>query len=55
VVLLRRDDETSVHGGTFVTFGFAHENGFFTDFKLGHNYAPTLKFTAGYTVRKRNP
>jgi hypothetical protein len=55
VVLLRRDEDTSVHAGTFVTFGFAHENGFFTDFKLGGSFAPTLKFTVGYTVRKKNP
>ena len=55
VVLLRREDDTSVHAGTFITFGFAHENGFFTDIKIGHNYAPTLKFTVGYTVRKQDP
>jgi hypothetical protein len=55
VVLLRRDEDTSVHAGTFITFGFAHENGFFTDFKLGNGSAPTLKFAVGYTVRKRDP
>ena len=55
IVLVRLNKETSVNAGRFFTFGFGHENGFFTDFKLGHNYAPTLKFTAGYTVRKRNP
>jgi hypothetical protein len=55
VVLLRRNDDTSVHAGTFVTFGFAHENGFFTDFKLGNGTLPTLKFAVGYTVRKKNP
>ena len=55
IVLLRRNDETSVHAGTFITFGFAHENGFFTDFKLGNGNAPTLKFAVGYTVRKRTP
>ncbi len=55
VVLLRRNDNTSVHAGTFVTFGFAHENGFFTDFKLGNGTLPTLKFAVGYTLRKRTP
>jgi len=55
IVLLRRNDDTSVHAGTFITFGFAHENGFFTDFKLGNGNAPTLKFAVGYTVRKRTP
>jgi len=55
VVFLRRNDNTSTHAGSFVTFGFAHENGFFTDFKLGGGTAPTLKFAVGYTVRKRTP
>ena len=55
IVLLRRNDDTSVHAGTFITFGFAHENGFFTDFKLGNGNAPTLKFAVGYTVRKGTP
>jgi hypothetical protein len=54
VVLLRRNDDSSVHAGSFFTFGFAHENGFFTDFKIGTGNAPTLKFGVGYTVRKRN-
>jgi hypothetical protein len=55
VVFLRRNDRTSTHAGSFATFGFAHENGFFTDFKLGGGSAPTLKFSVGYTVRNRNP
>jgi hypothetical protein len=55
VVFLRRNDDVSTHAGSFVTFGFAHESGFFTDFKLGGGTAPTLKFAVGYTVRKRNP
>ncbi len=55
VVLLRRNDDTSVHAGSFFTFGFAHENGFFTDFKIGNGNAPTLKFAVGYTIRKRTP
>ena len=50
-----RTTDTSVHARHFFTFGFAHENGFFTDFKLGNGNAPTLKFGVGYTVRKRTP
>jgi hypothetical protein len=55
VVFLRQSGETSTHAGSFYTFGFAHENGFFTDFKLGYGTVPTLKFAVGYTVRKRAP
>jgi hypothetical protein len=55
VVFVRQNDRTSTHAGTFITFGFAHENGFFTDFKLGTGTAPTLKFAVGFTVRKRAP
>jgi hypothetical protein len=55
VVFIRQNDRTSTHAGTFITFGFAHENGFFTDFKLGTGSAPTLKFGVGFTVRKKAP
>ena len=55
VVFLRQNDRTSTHAGSFFTFGFAHENGFFTDFKLGTGSAPTLKFGVGFTVRKKSP
>ena len=55
IVFLRQNDQTSTHAGSFFTFGFAHENGFFTDFKVGSDMAPTLKFAVGYTVRKRTP
>jgi hypothetical protein len=55
VIFLRQNDQTSTHAGSFFTFGFAHENGFFTDFKLGTGMSPVLKFAAGYTVRKRTP
>ena len=55
VVFVRQNERTSTHAGSFITFGFAHENGFFTDFKLGTGSAPTLKFGVGFTVRKRNP
>jgi hypothetical protein len=55
VVFVRQEDNRSTHAGSFFTFGFAHENGFFTDFKIGTGNASTLKFVAGYTVRKRTP
>jgi hypothetical protein len=42
---------TSTHAGTFLTFGFANENGFFTEFKLGGGHSPSLKFGVGYTIR----
>jgi hypothetical protein len=55
VVFLRLNDDTSVHAGSFFTFGFAHESGFFTDFRVGAGNAPTLKFGVGYTVRTKTP
>ena len=53
IVLLRRDTNTDVHAGSFFTFGLAHENGFFTEFKYGGGTYPTLKFGAGFTIRKK--
>jgi hypothetical protein len=55
VVFVRQNDRTSTHAGSFIAFGFAHENGFFTDFKLGTGTTPTLKFGVGFTVRRRAP
>ncbi len=55
VVFLRQNDQTSTHGARSITFGFAHENGFFTDFKLGYGTVPELKFGVGFTVRKKKP
>ena len=55
VVFVRQNERTSTHAGSFITFGFAHENGFFTDFKLGTGSAPTLKFGVGFTIRKKTP
>ena len=51
----RQNDQTSTHARSFETFGFAHENGFFTDFKLGYGTVPMLKFGVGFTVRKKSP
>jgi len=47
----RGSSDTSVHAGLIVTFGFAHENGFFTEFKLGSGNSPALRFGVGYTLR----
>jgi hypothetical protein len=55
VIFVRQNDSTSTHAGSFFTFGFAHENGFFTDFKLGTGSASTLKFGVGFTVRRKTP
>lgn len=51
ILLLRQPRDTSVHAGTIVTFGFEHENGFFTEFKLGSWNSPALRFGVGYTLR----
>jgi hypothetical protein len=48
-------DDLSVHAGSVLTFGFAHRDGFFSDFKFGGGDSPQLKFVAGYTIRKKNP
>ena len=53
IVLTRQDTNTDVHAGTFFTFGFGHRNGFFTEFKYGGGSYPTLKFGAGFTIRKK--
>ena len=55
IVLVRLNTNTDVSAGTFFTFGFGHRNGFFTEFKYGGLSYPTLKFGAGFTVRKRQP
>ena len=55
VVFVRQNDRTSTHAGSFFTFGFAHEKGFFTDFKIGTGSSPQLKFAVGFTVRNRKP
>jgi hypothetical protein len=53
IVLLRQSGNADVHAGSFFTFGFANNNGFFTEFRYGGNAYPTLKFGAGFTIRKR--
>jgi hypothetical protein len=55
IVLLRQDTNTDVHAGSFFTFGFGHRSGFFTEFKYGGGSYPTLKFGAGFTLKKNTP
>jgi hypothetical protein len=59
VILVRQTSgtlsDTSTHAGALLTFGFAHENGFFTEFKFGSGSSPDLKFGVGYTIRKKRP
>jgi hypothetical protein len=59
IILIRQTlgtlHDTSTHAGALYTFGFAHENGFFTEFKFGSGSSPDLKFGAGYTIRKKGP
>jgi hypothetical protein len=53
IVLLRQDTNTDVHAGSFFTFGFGHDSGFFTEFKYGGGTYPQLKFGAGFTLRTK--
>ncbi len=49
--IFRFDDETDLRGGLNVAFGFSHEGGFFTEFKVGTGDSPNLKFGVGFTIR----
>ena len=51
IVIQRFEGQSDVKGGLSVVFGFAHANGFFTEFKVGALNTPNLKFGVGYTVR----
>jgi hypothetical protein len=56
VVLVRQAHDvfnvgTEVHAGGGYVFGFAHEGGFFTEFRLGSGWAPALKFGAGWSIK----
>ena len=55
IVLVRQDNNTDIRAGSFFTFGFAHQNGFFTELKYGGGSSATLKFAAGFTIRKKAP
>jgi len=43
--------QTDVTGGLTAIFGFAHDNGFFSELRVGSHRGPVLKFGVGFTVR----
>ena len=51
VAIVRVDDENDVTGGLSYVIGFAHENGFFTEFKGGGSGLADIKFGVGFTLR----
>jgi hypothetical protein len=44
------DSDTDVGAGFGYLFGFAHDSGFFGDFRLGSGRAPTLKLGVGWAI-----
>ncbi len=58
VVLWRPADDafdigTEVTAGGSYLFGFSHDGGFFTEFRIGGGNVPNLKIGAGWAVRLR--
>lgn len=58
VVLINYSDEfldagTEVTAGGSYVFGFAHERGFFSEFRIGGGNTPSLKIGAGWAIRMR--
>ena len=56
IVLTRLADDgldrgTEVSGGGGYLFGFSHDNGFFTEFRVGGGNVPNLKFGAGWAIK----
>jgi len=51
VAILRVNEENDVTGGYSYIFGFAHENGFFTEFKGGGSGLSDVKLGVGFTLR----
>jgi len=48
------DTPTELHAGGSYLFGFRHDNGFFTEFRLGGGgFTPNLKFGAGWAIEIR--
>jgi hypothetical protein len=45
------DRGTDVSAGVSYLFGFAHDSGFLTEFRVGGRAAPGLKFGAGWAVK----
>jgi hypothetical protein len=44
------DNETDVGGGGSYILGFAHQEGFFTEIRIGSGRAPSVKFGAGWRL-----
>jgi hypothetical protein len=58
IVIWRYTDDfydfgTDLTAGASYLFGFGHENGFFTEFRLGSGNVPLLKVGAGWMIRMR--
>ena len=51
VNLYRFNDMTDVQGGLNAVFGVRHENGFFSEIKVGSSGSPNLRYGVGFTVR----
>ena len=56
IVITRFSDDvfdfgTEVNAGGSYLFGFAHDNGFFTDIRVGGGNVPALKFGVGWAVK----
>ena len=45
------DTGTEVSAGGSYLFGFAHDSGFFTEFRIGGGNVPALKIGAGWAVK----
>ena len=48
------DTGTEVTAGGSYLFGFSHDNGFFTEFRIGGGNVPALKFGAGWALKIRS-
>lgn len=54
VIVIRKDDGfrgTDTGGGGSYIFGFAHQSGFFGEFRIGGGSVPNLKMGAGYGIK----
>ena len=45
------DTGTEVSAGGSYLFGFAHDSGFFTEFRIGGGNVPALKIGAGWAIQ----
>jgi hypothetical protein len=55
VSIERVNEDRRAHGGFMAVFGFAHQNGFFAQFKVSGGGGPNVRFGVGYTIRRRQP